>query len=362
MNILFLNWLDIKNPNAGGAELYSWEICKRFVKEGNSVEFVTSISKGLPIIETVDEIEITRIGNDFTLYPRAFFWVSKNSERYDLIIEVINGPPFLLPIKIPYQKHLVIIFHLPTFITTSKKLLLLGPFEFIISRYLLRLFYRHRKVITDGQNTKNELINLGFTNIYIAEDGLDTDKNAMNSPLHKEKIIVILGPLKPWKRIDHGIMAFSVLPPSWRLFILGKGDKAYTKKIKRMVINMGIEQRVTFTGYVDKTEKISILSRSTLSIITSEKEGFSLPAIESQRYGCIPVMYKFPGMENSVLPGLTSVVVPNGDIKSLQEALIKISSDQKTINLMSIQAKEFSKQFTWDNTFEKVKNTIKDQT
>ena len=353
--------MDIKNRNAGGAELYSWEICKRLVKDGNAVEFVTSKSKDSPVKENVDGINVIRTGNDFTLYPKTFFWVSQNYEKYDLIIEVINGPPFMLPIKIPSSKHIVIIFHMPSFITTSKKLPLLGPLEFIISRFLLRIFYRHRRVITDGENTKNELNHLGLKNIYIAEDGLNADENSVNPSQSKEKIVVIMGPLKPWKRIDHGITAFSVLPEPWKLFILGRGDKAYTKKIKKMVSSMGIEHRVTFTGYVDVTEKESIISRSTLAIITSEKEGFSLPAIEFQRYGCIPVMYKFPGMESSVIAGLTSIVVPNNDIKSMQEALLKISSDLKTLTSMSSQAKEFSKQFTWDNTYDKIKRVIEDQ-
>lgn len=353
--------MDIKNRNAGGAELYSWEICKRLVKDGNTVEFLTSKSKDSLIRETVDWIHIVRIGNNFTLYPKTFFWISQNYEKYDLIIEVINGPPFMLPIKIASSKHIVIIFHMPSFITTSKKLPLLGPFEFIISRFLLRIFYRHRKVITDGLNTKNELNHLGLKNIYIAEDGLNTDESSVNSSQSKEKIVVIIGPLKPWKRIDHGIAAFSVLPDPWKLFIIGRGDKSYTKKIKKMVSSMRIEHRVTFAGYVDVTEKVSIISRSTLAIITSEKEGFSLPAIECQRYGCIPVVYKFPGMESSVIAGITSIVVPNNDIKSMQEALLKISSDQKTLNSMSSHAREFSKQFTWDNTYDKIKRVIKDQ-
>lgn len=358
MNILFVNWMDIKNPRAGGAELYSWEICKRLVNDGNVVEFLTSTATELVNNEKMDEINITRIGNDFTLYPKAFFFILENLSRYDLIIEVINGPPFLFPIKIPYSKHIVIIFHLPTFITVSKKLLLFGPSEFILSRFLLYMFYRHRKVVTDGDNTKKELKKLGFTEIYVAEDGLKSCDNDISELNHKDRIVVIMGPLKPWKRIDHGIIAFSILPYPWKLFILGKGDKTYIKKLKDMVIEMGLEQRVTFTGYVDEKTKASIISKSMLAIITSEKEGFSLIALECQQYGCVPVMYKFSGIEHSVIPSITSLVVPDGNIKDIQETLLKISSDEETLNRMSKRAKEFSKQFTWDNTYNKIKNVI----
>ena len=65
--------MDIKNPKSGGSELYSWQICKRLVNDGNKVDYMTSLSKGLTIRETIDGINITRMGNDLTIYPKIFF-------------------------------------------------------------------------------------------------------------------------------------------------------------------------------------------------------------------------------------------------------------------------------------------------
>lgn len=352
--------MDIKNSKSGGSELYSWEICKRLVKEGSNVDYITSISKDLPIKESMDGINITRLGGVLTIYPKIFFWTLQNYNNYDLVIEVINGPPFLLPVKVPYSKHLVIIFHLPSFITTCRKLPLVGPFEFLFSRFLLQLLYKHRKVITDGRSTESELKTLGFTQISVAEDGLDRYPSSIDNLQNKSQIVVIMGPLKPWKRIHHGIVCFSILPFPWKLFIIGRGNKSYIKKLKRLIVELGIEKRVVIAGYVDKEKKISIISKSTFTIITSEKEGFSLPAIECQRYGCVPVMYRFPGMEDSVIPDVTSIVVRNNDINAMKEALLKISLDQKTLKTIAMNAIEFSKQFTWDQTYIKVKNIIMD--
>ena len=90
---------------------------KRLVNDGNKVEFVTAGARALANEENVDGINIIRMGNNFTIYPKAFFFVSKNSWEYDIIVEIINGPPFLFSIKVPPSKHILIIFHLPTFIT-----------------------------------------------------------------------------------------------------------------------------------------------------------------------------------------------------------------------------------------------------
>lgn len=353
--------MDIKNSKSGGSELYSWQLCKRLVIEGNSVDYMTSTSKDLPIKETVDGINVTRCGGVFAVYPKIFFWASQNYKNYDLVIEVINGPPFLIPVKVPYSKHLVIIFHLPSFTTTSRKLPVVGPFEFFSSRFLLRLFYRDRKVITDGYSTVNELKALGFKRIYVAEDGLDSFSSSIYSLENKSKMVVIIGPLKPWKRIHHGIICFSILPHPWKLFIMGYGSKSYINKLKSLTVKLGIEKRVVFGGYLEKEEKIFIISKSSMTIITSEKEGFSLPAIECQRYGCVPVMYRFPGIENSVIPDVTSIVVQNNDLSAMKEALLRISLNEKALKKMAMNAIEYSKQFTWEQTYIKVKNTIMDK-
>ena len=360
MKIAFINWMDMENPNSGGAEKYTWELSKRFARDGNSVLFLTSKYKSSIEDEEIDGIHIIRFGNWLSLYIRALFWVSRYEREYDLIFEVINGPPFLLPLKVKRSKHVVVIFHLPTFEATCKKLPFLGPMEFIISRLVLGYFYKGRKVITDSYNTKKELIRIGFTNVFVAEDGLNIDSKTSEICLRKEIRVVVIGPLKPWKRIDHAIKAFSVLSSEWRLDILGNGPKSYLKKLSKLTIELGIAERTKFHGYVDNQTKQFIIGNSLITIVTSEKEGFSLTALECQQYGTVPVAYNFPGIEGSIIPDITSIIVRNSDLASLKNALLYISSDFEKLSTMSKRAIEFSKNFTWDITYEKVRNIIVD--
>jgi hypothetical protein len=39
MKILWYNWRDIKNPDAGGAEVFTHEVCKRLLKQ-NGIELM----------------------------------------------------------------------------------------------------------------------------------------------------------------------------------------------------------------------------------------------------------------------------------------------------------------------------------
>ena len=70
MNILMLNWRDIRNPDAGGAELHLQEIGSRWSKLGHDVSlFSASFSHGLKS-EDIDGVKVQRIGNKFTNLPR----------------------------------------------------------------------------------------------------------------------------------------------------------------------------------------------------------------------------------------------------------------------------------------------------
>jgi len=62
MNILVLNWRDIKNPLSGGAEILTHEIAKRIVASGNHVLLFSSDFPGASNKEIIDGVEIIRQG------------------------------------------------------------------------------------------------------------------------------------------------------------------------------------------------------------------------------------------------------------------------------------------------------------
>jgi|GEM_PF-4102942 len=53
MNILIYNWRDIKNPAAGGAEVFTHENAKRWVEKGNEV---TLINNGERVVALIHQL------------------------------------------------------------------------------------------------------------------------------------------------------------------------------------------------------------------------------------------------------------------------------------------------------------------
>ena len=87
MRILWLNWRDIKNPMAGGAELVTHETAKRLVKAGHAVTILTAKFPDAKNTEIIDGVKILRAGNSFTCRIFAFFKYRKQFKRkVDILI------------------------------------------------------------------------------------------------------------------------------------------------------------------------------------------------------------------------------------------------------------------------------------
>lgn len=97
MRMLFLNWRDIQNPEAGGAEVYTHEIMKRLAKKGHEMTLFTSRFKDCQFNENINGVDVIREGNKYTVYKRAKNYLEAYKNHYDLIIDEINTRPFFTP-------------------------------------------------------------------------------------------------------------------------------------------------------------------------------------------------------------------------------------------------------------------------
>ena len=87
-----VNWRDLKNPDAGGAEVHLHEIMKRMAKNGHEVTMFAAGFPGCKETEAYDGIRVVRKGSwynaNFVLpfHVRSFL----KSNPVDLIIEDIT--------------------------------------------------------------------------------------------------------------------------------------------------------------------------------------------------------------------------------------------------------------------------------
>src|SRR3989344_5018035 len=90
MNILILNWKDIKHPEVGGAEIIVYELAKRLVRHGHAVTWFCRSFRGAKPTEIIDGIRIIRRGTIVTMYLYAPMVYWQMEQKPDLVIDMSN--------------------------------------------------------------------------------------------------------------------------------------------------------------------------------------------------------------------------------------------------------------------------------
>ena len=140
---------------------------------------------------------------------------------------------------------------------------------------------------------------------------------------------VVLGSISrfdPIKRLEVLLAAVQRLVgrlPRVALLLVGAG--AEEDRIRRLTIEMGLQARVIFTGFLEKPARVyAVLD---LYVTASEKEGLPLSLVEAMCAGLAVVATDVPGHRDVVIHGETGLLVPPNDSAALADAIAELISD-----------------------------------
>lgn len=213
--------------------------------------------------------------------------------------------------------------------------------------FLYRLNSRWAKIIAVSKAVRNKLIQLKIQpkQIKVIYNGLDfkkieNQKSKIKTKNKKQKIIIGTAcRLAPEKKVDDLIYAFEKilhLNQPIELWICGIGPEE--EKLKRIVKNLKIEDKVKFLGW--QKNIYDFLSKIDIFALTScRRESFGLAAAEAQAMGLPAVATKIGGLPEVVENGKTGYIVKVGDIKGLILALTKLIKNPSLREKMGEAAK-----------------------
>ncbi len=367
MKVLVVNWRDIHNPEAGGAEIYLDEILKR-KPDGWEIDYVAASFKQAPPVEKTENYTIYRIFNNlfFNFTFRHYWKTHLSAKKYDLVIDSVSKIPLATPLYIRNIPIVAIHYHVH-----GKSLFKELPFPVAFYVYymekILLQFYKNTPTVLISESNYSELArDYGYKNIVIAYPGIEFGLIKRYSPNNRSihPTLFCFGRLKKYKRFDHILKAFSIVLknyPGSRLIIAGKGDDE--PRLKEICRSLKMENSVDFPGFITEEKKAELIKSSWASAITSEKEGWGIVVIEANSGGLPVIGYDVEGIRNSIDDGHTGFLVPNGDIGALADKIGILFGDSRLRNDMSGNAEEWSRRFTWDNTakifYKLVENTLK---
>ncbi|GAC1308840.1 MAG: hypothetical protein NVSMB21_14680 [Vulcanimicrobiaceae bacterium] len=356
-SFLFLNWRDPKHPQAGGAEKYLLEVGKRFVAAGHRVHWLTAGYPGCTPTDSIDGIEITRVGNRYSVYaaiPLAYLQKFRN--RFDVIIDAENGVPFFSPLyslkpKICLMFHVhqrVFEKHLPVPISTL--------FKWIEARVMPAVYAKSR-FIAISNDTKADVVALGVEaeRVHVAVSGIDP---LLRPGAKAERpTILYLGRLKAYKRVDRlvdDLPSILAAVPDVELVVAGTGD--FEPALRARVRDLGVESAVRFEGFVSEDRKRELMGEAWLFAMPSEMEGWGLTLIEANACGTPCVGYDVPGVGEAILDGLSGSLVRNG--ASMAPAIVRMLTDSDLRERLVAGALTRALDFSWEATTRAILETV----
>jgi glycosyltransferase involved in cell wall biosynthesis len=355
MRILIVNWQDRLNPKAGGAEVHLHEIFGRLASRGHQVTLLASGWHGAPARETVDGMEIHRIGSrhTFSLAAPLYYRRTLKGLGFDVLVEDLNKIPLWSPLWAECRV-VLLVHHLFGSTAFSTAALPVATTTWLTERRLSRV-YRDVPVQVVSRSTAMDLVDRGFQfgQIRVVHNGVDSlyYQSDPAVPRTAQPTLLYLGRLQRYKRVDLIVRALGFmtrLGVDARLRIAGSGPEE--PALRELAAGLGIADRVDFLGFVDVPTKRELLRSSWVHVLTSPKEGWGLTVMEAAACGTPTVGSSSPGLWDSVVHRETGLLLPHGDWVDLGSQLADLVRDRERLERMGEAARRRAQTFGWERS------------
>lgn len=363
-----LNWKDIKNPTAGGAEIIAFFLARSLVKDGHKVTFFSKMFKSAFPEETIDGVRIVRRGNSLSVYFYAYLFYRKLSEKPDKVIDMINTICWQTPLYVPLGKRIAFLNQLAKEVWFYEQ-----PYPFSLIGYIIErleyLSYKNTSFICYSESTKRDIISFGIEEKKIRMFPLGIDHMRYKKGVKKTTypLFVFIARLVKMKRADICIQAMASIVkkyPQAKLAIIGNGRDE--RRLVNLTKSLSLDKNIIFVNkdnfYIDKNEvdkKVSFMQKAWAILLPSVKEGWGMVVTESAACGTPAIVSNVTGLRDSVIPNKTGIILSANPTKDeLSVAMLKLIKDTSFRKKLGENAQAWSKQFSWNTTYDTFKKLL----
>lgn len=200
--------------------------------------------------------------------------------------------------------------------------------------------------------------------VLMNEVGLETGHEQFYSPPHEPGTplrICWAGEHIPRKALDILLQALPLCKQRMELHVLSKGPRM--KDWKRLAHRLGLDDVVTFHGFVPREEAFRIMSSSHAFCITSVREDTSTVVFEAFRYGLPIIALDHCGF-STVIDETSGIKIPINSRKQViadyARHLDYLATHEEERQLLSQGALARCQQFTWDEKMEVINKLYAD--
>ncbi|BEL07950.1 glycosyltransferase family 4 protein [Actinoplanes sichuanensis] len=321
MRILILNWRDLSHPAAGGAEVYTEQVLRRWAAAGHQVTLFAAAVHGRPAHEIRDGYRIVRAGSRFTVYREARRWWQRHGRgNFDVVIDETNTVPFHAHEWVDDGTRTVALVH-----QTCEEIWHINapPVLAHLGRHRLEPNWLRRlgggPILAVSESTREALARFGADDVTVVPEGYEPPLPLPRPAKDEQPTAVFCGRMVSYKRPGDVIRAVGLARervPGLRLRMIGGGPL-----LDRLAA--AAPAHVTFHGRVSEEEKHDLMARSHVHLAASVREGWGLVVTEAAALGTPTIAYDVPGLRDSTTAagGVVVAARPEAMAASLAESL-----------------------------------------
>jgi len=175
--------------------------------------------------------------------------------------------------------------------------------------------------------------------IDLIPNGVDLEAYAVKSRNWMPTRLLTVGRLVYQKGLDLAARALSELKDlDWGWVI--SGDGSYRSEMEALCIELGISDRVIFTGWQTRQQLKDRYHDANLFVFPSRHEGMPNAVLEAMASGLPVVASRIAGNEELVIPGKTGLLVPVESISDLRSSLRALIEDEESRTKMGAAGRD----------------------
>jgi rhamnosyl/mannosyltransferase len=157
--------------------------------------------------------------------------------------------------------------------------------------------------------------------------------------------LLFVGRLSVQKNIQQLLYALQGVSDQFKTDIVGDGE--LREELEGLIENLKLVN-VTFHGHTTGKKLLKFYEQADIFVLPSEREGMPLVLLEAMAARLPIVATNVTGISDLVLNDENGLLVPYGDFKVLQTALLKLHSDKIVYEKMSQTSRRLAKQYSWE--------------
>lgn len=169
------------------------------------------------------------------------------------------------------------------------------------------------------------------------------------------RVILFLGRLHPWKRVDVLLRAFLRMGSHVEdavLVIAGEDEAGIKEEWSVRIDHAGLRDRVRFMGAVTGKAKSDLLARADLFCLPSRGEGFSMAILEAMSFGTPVIVTPECNLPEVESRGLGRIA--KGEPTAFGDAILAMLRDPVRLGRAGVAARRFAEQHSWDTVVDRL--------